>query len=60
MTDAELVNLTRNGQRSAYEVLVCRWSARVVSYVKSKVHHQQVAEGAPLVDESGGELGGAG
>ena len=44
MDDANLVRQARQGQTSAYEVLVRRWSARVTGYVRSKVGHVQVAE----------------
>ena len=44
MTDADLVRLACNGQTSAYEVLVRRWSARVVGYIRSKVRCPEVAE----------------
>lgn len=44
MTDAELVQQTLNGQRSAYEELVRRWCARVVAYSRSRVHSREVAE----------------
>lgn len=44
MDDANLVRQAQQGQASAYEVLVGRWSARVIGYVRSKVGHVQVAE----------------
>lgn len=44
MTDAELVRHTCDGQTSAYEVLVRRWSARLVGYIRSKVRCPEVAE----------------
>ena len=44
MDDATLVRQARQGQASAYEVLVRRWSARVIGYVRAKVGHVQVAE----------------
>ena len=44
MTDADLVRHVCNGQTSAYEVLVRRWSARVVGYIRSRVGCPEVAE----------------
>lgn len=44
MDDAQLVRQAQTGQTSAYEVLVRRWSARLVGYVRSKVRHIDVAE----------------
>jgi RNA polymerase sigma-70 factor (ECF subfamily) len=44
MDDAQLVRQAQAGQTSAYEVLVRRWSARLVGYIRSKVRHVQVAE----------------
>lgn len=44
LTDADLVRQTRGGQASAYEVLVHRWSARVLAFVRARVHRGDVAE----------------
>lgn len=44
MTDAELVRQVRNGQASAYEILVRRWSGRLVGYVHARVRAKDVAE----------------
>ena len=44
MDDATLVRQAREGQATAYETLVRRWSARVTGYVRAKVGSAQVAE----------------
>ena len=44
MTDAELVRQTRQGQSSAFEALVRRWSARLIGYVRAKVKQPEIAE----------------
>jgi RNA polymerase sigma-70 factor (ECF subfamily) len=43
-TDAELVQLTLDGQKSAFDSLVRRWSARVLGYVSARVRPSQSAE----------------
>ena len=44
MNDEQLVMQSQAGQTSAYEVLVRRWSARLVAYLRAKVRHADVAE----------------
>lgn len=44
MTDAELIKKTLNGQTSAFEVIVRRWSARLTAFVLSRVRRVDVAE----------------
>ena len=44
MNDAQLVREARAGQTSAYEVLVRRWSARLVAYIRAKVRCCDAAE----------------
>jgi len=44
MTDAELVRQARDGQPTAYEQLVRRWSARVLAVCHARVARRDVAE----------------
>ena len=44
MTDAELVRQARDGQPTAYEQLVRRWSARVLAVCHARVPRRDVAE----------------
>jgi RNA polymerase sigma-70 factor (ECF subfamily) len=44
MGDAELVRLTLEGERSAYEQLVQRWGARILAFCHAKVRSVDAAE----------------
>ena len=44
MSDGHLVSKAVAGDVAAYETLVCRWSARLIAYLRARVHRDDVAE----------------
>ena len=44
ISDGKLVHQTLDGQQSAFDQLVDRWSARLFSYVRMRVRNEHVSE----------------